>query len=160
MAINYFGNTDLEKLILLIHTELAKYVKAVQGKQLSTEDFTTALKDKLDGMDLSLYSTTVDMNKAISDAIAGVTGISFDGPYASYADMVARVTTPKTGVIYLVNNGGTDPNVNDEYFWKASESKFEKFGSTAVDLSGYVKTTDLVEIPATDVEAEWNKIFN
>lgn len=48
--IRYFNDTDLLYLITLIHTEFTKYVKIVQGKQLSTEDFTTALKTTLEGI--------------------------------------------------------------------------------------------------------------
>ena len=46
----YFGSTDLLLLCQLLSTELNKYVLAVSGKGLSTEDFTTALKTKLEGI--------------------------------------------------------------------------------------------------------------
>lgn len=182
MAINYFGSTDLEKLILLIHGEFAKYVKAVSGKDLSTNDFTDAYKTILDNITTTYApidspaltgnptaptqtsgdnSTKIATTAFVVDAMSKVTGISFDGPYTSYADLVAKVTSPKNGVIYLVtNSSGTAPNVSDEYFWNGTS--FELFGSTSVDLTGYVKTTDLVEIPATgtgSVEAKWNAIF-
>jgi hypothetical protein len=52
----YFGKTDLVYLIQLMYSEFNKYQKAVSGKGLSTEDFTTAFKDKLDGIDLSKYA--------------------------------------------------------------------------------------------------------
>lgn len=160
MAIQYFGENDLKKLILLIYAEFNKYQLAEDGKGLSQEDFTTELKEKLEGIDLELYSTTEEMNEAIEDAIKDVTGISFDGPYESYEELVATVTTPKVGVIYLVKNAGTDHNVMDEYFWRASESKFEKFGSTAADLSNYIQKSELLEMTAEYVENEWNKIFS
>lgn len=43
----YTGKTDLLYLLTLIKSEFDKYVKAVNGKGLSEEDFTTALKTKL-----------------------------------------------------------------------------------------------------------------
>jgi hypothetical protein len=52
----YIGKTSLLYLIQLIYAEVNKYQKAVDGKGLSQEDFTTALKDKLDGIDLSKYA--------------------------------------------------------------------------------------------------------
>lgn len=63
---------------------------------------------------------------------------------------------PSTGasnIIYLVSNGGADPNAYDEYVWVASTSKFEKIGTTAIDLSGYWSKTELVECTNEDIEA-------
>lgn len=63
---------------------------------------------------------------------------------------------PSTGasnIIYLVSNGGTDPNAYDEYVWVASTSKFEKIGTTAIDLSGYWSKSELVECTNEDIEA-------
>lgn len=176
--IDYFGPTDLEKIILLIHGEVEKYVKKVQGKDLSTNDFDNTYKQILDNIETTYAklngpaftgtptaptassgtnTTQLATTAFVMDAVSKVTGISFDGPYANYADLVARVTNPKPGVIYLVSNSGTIPNANDEYFWNGTS--FELFGTTAIDLSGYVKTTDLVEITAEEVEAKWNAIF-
>lgn len=55
---------------------------------------------------------------------------------------------PQTGedkVIYLVPNSGTDPNIYDEYIWIDGDptGTFEKIGTTEIDLSNYVTTTDL-----------------
>ena len=63
---------------------------------------------------------------------------------------------PATGasnIIYLVSNGGSNPNAYDEYVWVASTNKFEKIGTTAVDLSGYWSKTDLIECTNEDIEA-------
>ena len=62
-------------------------------------------------------------------------------------------TTGASNIIYLVSNGGADPNAYDEYVWIASASKFEKIGTTAIDLSGYWKKTDLVECTNAEIEA-------
>lgn len=62
-------------------------------------------------------------------------------------------TTGASNVIYLVSNGGTDPNAYDEYVWVASTSKFEKIGTTAIDLSGYWSKSELVECTNEDIEA-------
>lgn len=154
--VEYFGKTDLLFLINLIHTEINKYVKAVSGKQLSTEDFTTALKTKLEGIDLSIYSTTAEMTAAINAAIASVVGIKF-AKVASFADLPL---VGAAGTIYLVPNGGTGSNVNDEYFWDADTQTYEKFGTTEIDLTDYLKKTDVEELATTEVEAAWNSVFN
>lgn len=184
MASNeYIGKSDWLYICQLISVELAKYVKTVSGKELSTNDFTNDLKKKLEDIDLSLYAplaspaltgtptaptaavgtdntqiaSTAFVVAAVNEAIKGVTGISFDGPYASYDAMVAAVTDPKKGVIYLVTVAGTAHNVSDEYYWNGTA--FELFGSTSVDLSGYLKTTDVAELDAGEVKAVWDSVF-
>ena len=57
---------------------------------------------------------------------------------------------PATGqgnIIYLVPAAsGSGQNIYDEYAWIESTSKFEKIGSTDIDLSGYWSKTELVEV--------------
>lgn len=63
---------------------------------------------------------------------------------------------PPTGAsnkIYLVSNGGSNPNIYDEYIWVAADSKFEKIGTTEVDLSNYWSKTDLVEATESEINA-------
>lgn len=148
------------------------------NKVLSTYDFDNTYKDMLDGLATTLAdyaalsgatftgaitlpavasgtndntaATTAFVASSISDAIQGITGISFDGPYADYATLVSTVTSPKNGVIYLVNNSGSAPNVNDEYFWDGA--KFEKFGSTAADLTSCVKHAEMHAITTTEID--------
>ena len=44
--------------------------------------------------------------------------------------------------LYLVSKGGESPDVYDEYIWIEQTSSFEFLGTTAVDLTEYVKNTD------------------
>ena len=63
---------------------------------------------------------------------------------------------PSTGasnIIYLVSNGGSNPNAYDEYVWVSSTNKFEKIGTTDIDLSGYWSKTELVECTNAEIEA-------
>lgn len=144
----------------IINTALSGKVDKETGKGLSTNDYTTTEKDKLAGIAEGANKTTVDtamsdsssnpvQNKTvksyIDNAIGGITGIDFK----------VVTTLPTTGVkgtIYLVSNGGSGQNAYDEYIYVGSS--WEKIGTTAVDLSGYVKFTD---IPAI-TEAEINTI--
>lgn len=179
----YLGKADLLYICQLLSTELGKYVQAVNGKDLSTNDFTDALKTKLDGIDLTLYApllnpvftgtpeaptaakgtdttqiaTTAFVISEINDAIKDVTGISFDGPYSSFTDLQTSVTSPEPGVIYLVTIAGTTNNASDEYYWNGTA--FELFGSTSVDLSGYLKTTDVEELSTSEIKAVWESVF-
>ena len=52
---------------------------------------------------------------------------------------------PSTGekmTLYLVPKEGTNNDVYDEYIWIEQTSSFEHLGTTAVDLTDYVKNTD------------------
>lgn len=52
---------------------------------------------------------------------------------------------PETGekmTLYLVPKTGADNDVHNEYVWIEEESKYEYIGTTAVDLTDYVKKTD------------------
>lgn len=110
-------------------------------------------------MDLSDYSNTTtnfqnatQVNAAIQSAIAGITGISFQR-VNSYADLPA---TGAAGTIYLVPNTGSAPNIYDEYIWCVVSTSpdtygYEKIGTTAVDLSGYVQYTDISTLTNQEV---------
>ena len=197
-TINYIGNVDLLYILTKIKNVLDNgWVEQEAGKGLSTNDFTTALLNKLNGIadsadavsasavlssgtkvatitingtDVDIYvpaasvpdsamsstSTNAVQNKVIKqyvdDAIGGVTQIRFE--------LVNTLpATGETGVIYLVPNGGSGSNVKDEYIWLESSSTFEKIGTTDVDLSGYVQTTDLVEVSTSDIDSMFSNVF-
>ena len=84
------------------------------------------------------------VDTAIGNAIAGIQGIS-------YEVVTSLPATGSAGVIYLLSNSGTAPNVYDEYIWVSNA--FEKIGSTAVDLSGYWSKTELVAMTTAEVDA-------
>ncbi len=55
---------------------------------------------------------------------------------------------PATGekmTLYLVPKTGADNDVHNEYVWIEEESKYEYIGTTAVDLTDYVKNTDYAQ---------------
>lgn len=156
----YLGELDWQYITqFILIPEFKKYVKAVPGKDLSEEDFTTALKTKLEAIDLTQYSTTTEMNKAIEDAIKealkDITGLKFEKP----ADGVLP-ETGQNGVIYLIPNSGAGTNVYDEYFWDSDNNKFELFGSTAMDLSNYLQKTDIIEMTTTEVQNAWDTAWS
>lgn len=78
----YLGETSLKKLISLIKADLALKVDKVNGKGLSTNDYTNSEKDKLAGIATGANKTTVDsslsststnpvQNKVINGALSG-----------------------------------------------------------------------------------------
>lgn len=180
----YFGKTDLLFLCQLLYTEVNKYVKKVEGKDLSSNDFTNELKAKLVGIDLTKYATlespvltgtpkaptatagdsstqiatTSYVVTAVTNAVKDITGIQFV-KVDSYEDLPA---IGAKGTIYLVPKAtaGTD-DVYDEYFWDgdATSGKYEHLGSTSIDLSDYLKKTDVVELSTDEVKAVWDSVF-
>lgn len=56
----------------------------------------------------------------------------------------------ENGVFYLISNNGSGQNVYDEYIWV--NNKFEFIGTTAVDLSDYLKEEDVVAITNAEID--------
>lgn len=87
----------------------------------------------------------------VADKLKDIGGISFK--------MVDSL--PETGdgkYIYLVPKTKTETqNSYDEYIWY--NSKWEKIGTTDIDLSDYVKSADLHEITAEEVNTILNAVW-
>lgn len=96
------------------------------------------------GTNSTQIATTAFVVSAVSEAVADITSFGFEV-------VSALPAAGAKGVIYLMSNGGSGNNVYDEYIWV--NSKFEKIGTTAVDLSGYMLTADLVAITTSEIDA-------
>lgn len=87
------------------------------------------------------YKYHTDTTRALdrlADVIAGAAAAGMH--FEVYDELPA---TGESNVIYLIPRESTETgNIYDEYIWTENEG-FEKIGSTDVDLSGYVTTTDL-----------------
>ena len=84
----------------------------------------------------------------VDDAIAGVVGMEF----------VQVDTLPaegEKGKIYLVPNGTAASNIKDEYIWiqDGPNGRFEKIGSTDIDLTDYWNNTNLTAITTAEIDA-------
>ena len=89
------------------------------------------------------YQTASEVQTAINSAISGITGIDFQ--------VVASLPATGTkGVIYLVSNSGTGTNIYDEYIWVTN--RFEKIGTTEIDLSNYYNTTNLLALTNQEID--------
>lgn len=198
MADKYLNLAGATYLIGKVKTLLGGKVDKVDGKGLSTNDYTTDEKTKLSGIAAGANKTTVDsamsststnpvQNKvvqaellkkaplasptftripkvptaeagtnttqaastafvtaAITAAMSGITGIDFQ-----IVDKLPETGTK--GTFYLMANSGSGQNVYDEYIWV--NGKFEKLGTRELDLSGYMKTSDMVAITTTEIDA-------
>lgn len=154
-------------LITKVLSLLAKKVNAETGKTLID---TTDLQ-KLTGIEAGAEVNTIDVVKVnnvvqeikdktlsltiltkeeVSTLIAAAIGSAINLSYSIVSEL------PQTGqdnVIYLIaNNSKETNNIYDEYIYIKSTGKFEKLGSTKLDLSGYLKETDLVPISNAEID--------
>lgn len=140
------------------------YVAAVAGKGLSTNDYDDTEKAKVAAAQTATdvttaiesygYQTSAQVTAAIGSALANFTGVSF-------SIVNALPASGEDGVFYLVPNSGSGANTYDEYIWitipgaeagDPATTRFEKIGTTNIDLSGYVQTTDLSAITNAEID--------
>lgn len=84
-----------------------------------------------------------EVKKAISHAVGQITSFEY-----KIVDSLPATSEGKKGVIYLVaHTGGTTQNIYDEYIFLpaegSTEARYEKIGTTDIDLTPYAKKTDI-----------------
>lgn len=201
-TINYIGSVDTLYILTKLKAVLqAGWVAKDGNKQLSDENFTSALKTKLEGISAGATATSYTQTLAQGTKIGEITidgttinvyapepqGITIDTQMSDVSenavqnkvikqyvdDAVGSVvgvefrkvqTLPQTGengVIYLLPKSGTPPtgNIYEEWIWISSDSSYEKIGETSIDLSGYVQSSDLVEITTSDIDTMFATVF-
>lgn len=202
MTTEYLDKAGATLLVQKTKAELAKKVNAESGKVLSTNDYTTAEKNKLAGIasgaqanviesvkvngtkvepsskavDITVptkvsqltndsdfqnatqvnatitgkgYQTKSQVQSLINSAVGNITSIR-------YEKVTSLPATGSNGVIYLVAHSHGTQDIYDEYIWISESKTFEKIGNTDIDLSGYVKKTDLTAITTDELNAMWS----
>ena len=179
MAAEYLSPGGLTIVLTRIKTLLGGYQPTETGKGLSTNDYTTADKDKLAGIngladltDDATHRVVTDTEKATWNAKQAA--LVFNTTYNASTNKVATMTDvqnavsaitgikfekvevlPATGVvgtIYLVpKTPAATNNVYTEYYWDATNSAWEKLGDTTIDLSNYLQKTDIDAISAEEI---------
>ncbi len=91
------------------------------------------------------YQTATEVQDAINDALEDITGIDFQVVQTLPA-------TGEKGVIYLISNSGSAPNIYDEYIWLSASSSYEKIGTTDIDLSGYQLSSELIAVTNAEID--------
>lgn len=188
-------------LISKIKTALNGKVDVVSGKGLSTNDYTSAEKQKLSGIasgaqanviesvkvngtkltpsskavDVTVptktsqltndsgyqsatavesiitakgYQTQSQVQSLINSAVGNITSIK-------YQKVTSLPATGSNGVIYLVAHSHGTQDIYDEYIWLSETKTYEKIGNTDIDLSGYVKRSELTAITTNDLNTMW-----
>lgn len=165
----------------VIAAELNKKVTVIEGKGLSTNDYTDEEKQKLETVASSAQANVIEVvkvngvaqtvtDKAVDIKVPTNTNELINGADFQNGEQVSAainkaledITTidyqvvenlpeaGKKGTIYLMSNGGTSPNIYDEYIWVGTA--FEKIGTTEVDLSNYWNTTNLMALTNTEID--------
>lgn len=188
-------------LISKIKSALGGKVDVVSGKGLSTNDYTTAEKTKLNGIasgaqvnviesvkvngtkltpsskavDVTVptktsqltndsgyqsatsvesiitakgYQTQSQVQSLINSAVGNITSIR-------YEKVTSLPATGSNGVIYLVAHSHGTQDIYDEYIWLSETKTYEKIGNTDIDLSAYVKKSELTAITTNDLNTMW-----
>lgn len=201
MAIEYLDKSGLTLLISKIKSALGGKVDVVSGKGLSTNDYTSAEKQKLSGIangaqvnviesvkvngtkltpsskavDVTVptktsqltndsgyqsatsvesiimakgYQTQSQVQSLINSAVGNITSIR-------YEKVTSLPATGSNGVIYLVAHSHGTQDIYDEYIWLSETKTFEKIGNTDIDLSAYVKKSELTAISTSELNTMW-----
>lgn len=188
-------------LISKIKSALSGKVDVVSGKGLSTNDYTSAEKQKLSGIASGAQANVIESvkvngtkltpsSKAVDVTVPTKTSqLTNDSGYQS-ATAVESIITAKgyqtqsqvqslinsavgnitsiryekvtslplqgsNGVIYLVAHSHGTQDIYDEYIWLAETKTYEKIGNTDIDLSAYVKSSELTAISTNDLNTMW-----
>lgn len=188
-------------LISKIKSALGEKVNVESGKSLSTNDYTSAEKQKLSGIasgaqvnviesvkvngtkltpsskavDVTVptktsqltndsgyqsatsvesiitakgYQTQSQVQSLINSAVGNITSIR-------YEKVTSLPATGSNGVIYLVAHSHGTQDIYDEYIWLSETKTYEKIGNTDIDLSAYVKKSELTAITTNDLNTMW-----
>ena len=180
MAIKYQGTDALTALLTLLSTQFNKYQPTETGKGLSTNDFTTALKTKLEGIEEGannythpsndayavvngLYKVTVDKFGHVTGAVAvekaDITGLGIPGQDTTY--VVA--TTTEDGLMSATDKeklDGIDEGANN-YSHPTHTAHNAGFYKVTVDGEGHVTAATAVskeDITALGIPGELTPI--
>lgn len=166
MALQFLDKTGLTKVIDWIKTS---FVKQETGKGLSTNDYTTAEKNKLKGVTAGAQPNKIESikvngaaqtitSKAVDIKVPTKTSeLTNDSTFMTKAQVDALVkalnslsievvtalpATGKTGIIYLAPNPKSGAgNLKSEYMW--IDGKFELIGDAAPVLTNYATKAEL-----------------
>lgn len=128
-------------------TDLSSYVKKVDGKGLSTNDYTDAAKAKVDAIPASpkytdtTYDLTPYAKKTELMTESTVNSLISKSTKLKKEVVTALPSTGKDDVLYLKKDGNDINNSYVEYMWINGD--WEIIGNTKIDLNPYAKKTDI-----------------
>lgn len=94
------------------------------------------------------YQTQSQVQSLINSAVGNIASIR-------YEKVTSLPVTGSNGVIYLVAHSHGTQDIYDEYIWLSETNTYEKIGNTDIDLSAYVKKSELTAITTNDLNTMW-----
>lgn len=94
------------------------------------------------------YQTQSQVQSLINLAVGNIASIR-------YEKVTSLPATGSNGVIYLVAHSHGTQDIYDEYIWLSETKTYEKIGNTDIDLSAYVKKSELTAITTNDLNTMW-----
>lgn len=94
------------------------------------------------------YQTQSQVQSLINSAVGNITSIR-------YEKVTSLPATGSNGVIYLVAHSHGTQDIYDEYIWLSETKTYEKIGNTDIDLSAYIKSSELTAITTNDLNTMW-----
>ena len=142
----------ITKGVLCIETTADNKVKIKVGDGAKTYNALPYASE----VDLSDYSTTTEMNAAISDAISALGNLmTIKGIVATTGEL--PLADNKTGDVYFVGTAGDTDDSYAEYVWTEA-GKWEYIGQIqTTDLSEYYKKSDIDTFLGNKVDVEAGK---
>lgn len=137
----------------------------ITGNISSQADLQNALNNKVNKSEITNFATKTELNTKqpkgnyalVDDIPTLVSELGNDSNYATQTQVLQAIasipqfklsivgTLPATGekmTLYFVPKEGAGNDIYNEYVWIEETSSFEFLGSTAIDLTDYVKNTD------------------
>ena len=176
MIYNYLDKTGLALVWEKVKNALSGKVDKVDGKGLSTNDYTSEEKTKLSGIasgsqvnvleGIQRNGNTVNITNKIANITVptATSDLTNDSGFVTSSDVDTAISAAMTTVM---NYKGTKATVADlpstgnvkgdvwhvtanggEYAWDGTE--WQELGST-IDLSGYVQSSEVVAITSTEI---------
>ena len=164
--LKYLDDNGLLYFMNKLKMTLNDKVDKVNGKGLSTNDYTTEEKTKLAGLsnydDTALdnrvttlenagYQTQTQVQTLINNSIASV--MTYKGTVANYSDLPS--SGQAVGDTYNITNADPthDINAGDNVAWDGTN--WDKLGND-IDLSAYIQRSELVAITNAEIDTLWN----
>lgn len=164
--LKYTDDNGLLYLIGKIKTLVGTKVDKVEGKGLSTNDFTTQEKTKLatlqnyDDTNISNRVTTLEnagyqtqsqVQTLINSSLSSV--MTYKGTVANYSDLPSQNVA--VGDTYNITNASANNNAGDNATWNGTT--WDILGSN-IDLSSYLQRSELVAITNNEIDTMWSSV--
>ena len=164
--LKYTDDNGLLYLIGKIKTLVGTKVDKVEGKGLSTNDYTTQEKTKLatlqnyDDTNISNRVTTLEnagyqtqsqVQTLINSSLSSV--MTYKGTVANYSDLPSQDVA--VGDTYNITNASANNNAGDNATWNGTT--WDILGSN-IDLSSYLQRSELVAITNNEIDTMWASV--